>query len=75
MESLKKWYLKHYFQFQFLFIVCDHFYFPHGSSYGIGGVMVSVLNMDVLDRKFEPRSSQIDDYTTGVSCFSAKEQH
>ena len=34
--------------------------------------MVRVLNLFVIDRRFEPQSSQTDDFT-GVCCFSAKE--
>jgi hypothetical protein len=44
----------------------------HYSSNRFGGVIVSVLNSGVLDRRFEPQSGQIDDYETGVCCFSAK---
>jgi hypothetical protein len=37
-----------------------------------GGVMVSVLASSVVDRGFEPRSSQTKDYKIGICCFSAK---
>ena len=37
----------------------------------IGGVMVSVLTSSTIDREFEPRSSQIENYEIGVCCFSA----
>ena len=36
----------------------------------IGGVMVSVLALSVVDRGFEPRSGQTKDYKIGISCFS-----
>jgi hypothetical protein len=38
----------------------------------IGGVMVSVLALSVVDRGFEPRSGQTKDYKFGICCFSAK---
>ena len=38
----------------------------------IGGVMVSVIASSVVDRGFEPRSSQTKDYKIGVCCFFAK---
>ena len=38
----------------------------------IGGVMVSVLASSAVDRGFEPRSGQINDYKIGICCFSAK---
>ena len=38
----------------------------------IGGVMVSVLALSVVDRGFEPRSGQTNDYKIGICCFSAK---
>ena len=38
----------------------------------IDGVMVSVLGSSVVDRGFEPRSGQTNDYKTGIFCFSAK---
>jgi hypothetical protein len=34
--------------------------------------MVSVLVSSVVDRGFEPRSSQTKDYKIGMCCFSAK---
>jgi hypothetical protein len=37
----------------------------------IGGVMVSVLFLSVVDRGFEPRSGQTKDYKIGICCFSA----
>ena len=38
----------------------------------IGGVMVSgVLTSSVVDRGFEPRSDQTNDYKIGICCFSA----
>ena len=36
----------------------------------IGGVMVSVLASNVLDRGFEPRSGKTKDYEIGICCFS-----
>ena len=36
----------------------------------IDGVMVSVLGSSVVDRGFEPRSGQTNDYTIGICCFS-----
>jgi hypothetical protein len=38
----------------------------------IGGVMVSVLATSAVDRVFEPRSGQTEDYKIGICCFSAK---
>ena len=38
----------------------------------IGGVIVSVLASIVVDRRFEPRSGQPNDYQIGICCFSAK---
>ena len=38
----------------------------------IGGVMVSLLTSNVVDRGFEPRSGQTNDYKTGICYFSAK---
>ena len=37
-----------------------------------GGAMVSMLTSSVIDRGFEPRSSQTKDYKIGICCFSAK---
>ena len=37
----------------------------------INGLMVSVLVLCVVDRGFEPRSSQTKDYKFGIFCFSA----
>ena len=34
--------------------------------------MVSVLTSSVVDRWFEPQSSQTKDYEIGIYCFSAK---
>jgi hypothetical protein len=34
--------------------------------------MVSVVISSVVDRGFEPRSSQVKDYTIGICYFSAK---
>ena len=38
----------------------------------IVGVMGSVFASSVVDREFEPRSSQTKDYEFGICCFSAK---
>ena len=38
----------------------------------IDSVMVSVLASNAVDRGFEPRSDQIEDYEIGICCFSAK---
>jgi hypothetical protein len=38
----------------------------------IGGVMVSVLTSNAVDRGFEPRSGQTKDYEIGICCFSDK---
>jgi hypothetical protein len=38
----------------------------------IGGMMVSVLASSVVDRGFEPRSGQTNDYKIGICCFSDK---
>ena len=40
--------------------------------YIIGGVMVSVLVLSAVDRGFEPRSGQTNNYKIGICCFSAK---
>jgi hypothetical protein len=37
----------------------------------IGGVIVSVLASIVVDRRFETRSGQPNDYQIGICCFSA----
>jgi hypothetical protein len=34
--------------------------------------MVSILAWSVVDRGFEPRSGQIEDYNIGMCCFSSK---
>ena len=39
----------------------------------IGGIMVSVLALNVVDRGFESRSGQIKDYKIGICCFSVKD--
>jgi hypothetical protein len=38
----------------------------------IGGVMVSVLSSSAVDRGFESRSGQTEDYKIGICCFSVK---
>jgi hypothetical protein len=38
----------------------------------IGGVMVSVLTSNAIDRGFERRSGQTKDYEIGICCFSDK---
>ena len=36
--------------------------------------MISVLASSVVDRGFEPRSGQPNDYKIGICCFSAKHE-
>jgi hypothetical protein len=38
----------------------------------IGGVMVSVFALSVVDCVFEPRSGHTKDYNIGIWCYSAK---
>jgi hypothetical protein len=38
----------------------------------IGGVIVCVLTLSVIDGGFEPQSHQAKDYKIGIYCFSAK---
>ena len=38
----------------------------------IGGVMVIMLSSSVVDRGFEPRSGQANNYEIGICCFYAK---
>ena len=38
----------------------------------IGGVMVSMLTSNAVDRGFEPRLGQTKYYKIGICCFSAK---
>jgi hypothetical protein len=38
----------------------------------IGGVMFSMLASSLVDRGFDPRSGQTNDYKIGICCFSAK---
>ena len=38
----------------------------------IDGVMVSMLASNAVDRGFEPRSGQTNDYKIGICSFSAK---
>ena len=40
----------------------------------IGGVMVRVFAASVVDRGFEPRSGQTNDYKIDICCFFAKYQ-
>ena len=44
----------------------------HLDTHRIGGVIVSMLASNVVDREFEPRSGQTKDYTMCICCFSAK---
>ena len=37
-----------------------------------GGVIVSVLESSVVNRRFEPRSGQTKDYKIGICCFFTK---
>ena len=39
----------------------------------IGGVMVSVVASSAVDRVFDPRSGQTNDYKILICCFSAKQ--
>ena len=43
-------------------IVLDH----------VGGVMISVLTLNAVDRRFNLWSGQTKDYEIGICCFSAK---
>jgi hypothetical protein len=36
----------------------------------IGGVMVSILALSAVDRRFESHSVQIKEYRMGICCFS-----
>ena len=49
-------------------------WFSFGSKTGnrIGGVMVKMLAMSVVDNGFEPQLCQTKDYEIGICCFSAK---
>ena len=38
----------------------------------ISGVMVSVLDSNVVDHVFEPQSGKTKDYEIGICCFSTK---
>ena len=38
----------------------------------VGGVMVSMVASNAVDRVFEPRLGQTIDYKLGIYCFSAK---
>ena len=38
----------------------------------IGGVIVKVLASSAVDREFESRSGQTNDYNNSICCFSAK---
>ena len=46
------------------------------SPHHIGGVMVGVLALSVLDRGVDPRSGQTKgkDYKIGICCFSTKHE-
>ena len=37
-----------------------------------GGVMINVLSSSLVDRGFDPRSGQTNDYEIGICCFSNK---
>ena len=43
-----------------------------GNANLIDGIMVSVLTLSAVGRRFETRSEQIKDYKICISCFSAK---
>ena len=53
---------------------CDNVYsrININQKHRIGDVMVSVLASSAVDRGFEPRSVQTQDYKIGICCFSAK---
>ena len=62
-----------YFHTQFLWstsikIIDDY----HLAQHRIDGEMVYVFASSVVDREFEPRSSQTKDYNIGICCFSTK---
>ena len=38
----------------------------------IDGVIVNILASSVIDRRFEPQTSQTKDYANGICCFSAR---
>ena len=48
------------------------FPFTTNNSNRIGGIMVSVLASNAVDRGFESRSGHSKDYEIGICCFSAK---
>ena len=64
------------FVFFVLFVIVLVVLLFTGSHYPIcnriGGVMVSVLASNAIDRGFESRSGQTKDYEIGICCFSAK---
>jgi hypothetical protein len=47
---------------------CTHLFYRNR----IGGVMVSLLALSVVDHGFESGSGQTKDYKIGICCFSAK---
>ena len=54
------------------FLLNSYYYYLSHFFNRIGGVMVSVPASSVVDRGFEPWSSQTKDYKIGICCFSAK---
>ena len=54
----------------YIYILSCHVSFVYFNR--IGGVMVSVLAWNAVDRGFESRSGQTKDYEIGICCFSAK---
>jgi hypothetical protein len=52
------------------------FFFNTTSIYtqSIGGIMVSVLVSNGVDREFEPQSGQTKDYEIRICCFSVKHE-
>jgi hypothetical protein len=47
-------------------------YFVENTLNHIGGVMVSMLTSSAVDRGFESRPGQTEDYKIGICCCSAK---
>ena len=57
---------------QFIQHINDLYEFLYGWMTCIGGIMVSVLALSVVDRGLELRSGQIKDYKIDICYFSAK---
>jgi hypothetical protein len=80
-KSVDYFFSLHFFNFHWKYIFCTLkiekyastgklFHVPFFSC--IGGVMISVLALSVVDHAFEPWSDQTKDYKIGICCFSAK---